>query len=345
MVDPKDNTSGDEWSSPHGLDPMTIMRMASAYWHSCIIHAANHINVFNIIGDKKKDIDTLVKETNTDKRVLDSLLTACVTLGLLEREGNSFSNTLLSRTFLTWSSKFYQGGIVYMFENWYASWGKLLSVVRTGKPAVQMHREYSEEETKNYIMGMHNRALSQSKVLMDMVNLSGKRQFLDVGGGPGTFTIMFCKKYPELRGIVMDLPHTLRITREIIKEYNITDRVSTREGDYNIDPFVMGNDAILLSSMTNQESPERIKSLLKKCFDSMNSKGIIMLQEQLLNPEKTGPQLAALIGVNQCIHTEGGRAYSTTEMEEFMRDIGFVDILSRPMSPPSPFMLITASKP
>jgi precorrin-6B methylase 2 len=338
----KNDNSG--WDLPEGMDPMRVMQVASAYWQSCALHAANRLDIFNLLDGGSKDLDTLTRETESDRRCLGALLSALVTMDFLDRDGDTFTNNQFSQTFLTNSSKFYQGGIVYMFENWYEAWGGLYNTVKTGKPSALMHQAYSDEETRNYMMGMHNRALSQSDVLTGMIDLTGKKQLMDVGCGPATFAVKFCEKYDGLNAVAMDREQNLQIAREIVDQYGMQDRVELRPGDYNTDSLGSGNDAMLLSSMTNQESPENIKSLLKKCYDSMNQDGIIMIQEQLLWADKKGPQLAALIGVNQIINTVGGSSYSTAEMEEILREVGFVDIESRQMAPPSPFIMVSGYK-
>ena len=338
------NQGNGAWDLPDGMDPMRVMQVASGYWQSCVLHAANRLDIFNLLDGQAKDLDTLQKETGADRRCLGALLSALVSIDFLDRDGDVFFNNEFSKTFLTTSSKFYQGGIVYMFENWYEAWGGLYNTVKTGKPSALMHQEYTDEETRDYMMGMHNRALSQSDVLTGMVDLSGKKQLMDVGCGPSTFAIKFCERYDGLNAVAMDRAQNLNIAKEIVDMYQMQDRVELRPGDYNNDDLGNGNDAMLLSSMTNQESPENLKKLLKKCYDSMNKDGVIMIQEQLLNAEKNGPVLAALIGVNQIINTVGGSSYSTTEMEDILTEIGFVDITSRQMDPPSPFILITGYK-
>lgn len=340
--DKKDGEWG--WDLPEGMDPMKVMQVASAYWDSCVLHAANRLNIFSLLDDQSKDLDTLTRETEADRRCLGALLSALVTLGFLDRDGDVFRNSDFGRTFLAESSKFYQGGIVYMFENWYEAWGGLYDVVKTGKPSALMHQTYSDEETRDYMMGMHNRALSQSDVLTSMFDLSGKKQLMDVGCGPATFAVKFCERYPGLNSVAMDREQNLVIAQEIVDMYNMGDRVELRPGDYNSDSLGSGNDAMLLSSMTNQESPENLKKLLRKCYDSMNRDGVIMIQEQLLWGDKKGPKLAALIGVNQIINTVGGSSYSTTEMEDFLREVGFTDIKSEQMAPPSPFIMVSGYK-
>ncbi len=344
MADSWNNDAGDNWEMPNGMDPMRVMRVASAYWDSCVLHAANRLDIFNILGDEAKDLDTLARETESDKRCLGALLSALVAMEFLDREGDTFMNNEFGKTFLLSSSKFYQGGIVGMFENWYEAWGGLYNTVKTGKPSALMHQAYTDEETRDYMMGMHNRALSQSEVLTKMFDLSGKKQLMDVGCGPATFAVKFCERYPGLNAIAMDREQNLKIAREIVEQYGMQDRVKLLPGDYNTDDLGSGNDAMLLSSMTNQESPENIRKLLKKCYDSMNKDGVIMIQEQLLWGDKKGPKLAALIGVNQIINTEAGSSYSTTEMEDILREVGFVDIKSEQMAPPSPFIMVSGYK-
>lgn len=332
------------WDMPAGMDPMRVMQVASAYWDSCTLHAANRLDIFNLLDGQAKDLDTLTKETESDRRCLGALLSALVSMDFLDRDGDTFMNNEFGQTFLVNSSKLYQGGIVYMFENWYEAWGGLYNTVKTGKPSALMHQSYSDEETRNYMMGMHNRALSQADVLTDMFDLSGKKQLMDVGCGPATFAVKFCERYDGLNAIGMDREQNLKIAQEIVDQYDINDRVKLVPGDYNTDSLGEGNDAMLLSSMTNQESPENIKKLLQKCYDSMSKDGVIMIQEQLLWGEKKGPKLAALIGVNQIINTVQGSSYSTTEMEDILREVGFVDIKSEQMAPPSPFIMVSGYK-
>lgn len=337
----KDNGS---WGLPDGMDPMKVMQVASGYWQSCVLHAANRLDIFNLLDGQPKDLDQLAKETESDRRCLGALLSALVSMEFLDRDGDLFMNNQFGQTFLTSSSKFYQGGIVYMFENWYEAWGGLYDTVKSGKPSALMHQAYSDEETYNYMMGMHNRALSQSDVLTSMIDLTGKKKLMDVGCGPATFAVKFCERYEGLNAVAMDREQNLKIAQKIVDEYKMNDRVQLLPGDYNTDSLGSGNDAMLLSSMTNQESPENIKKLLKKCYDSMNKDGVIMIQEQLLHADKKGPQLAALIGVNQVINTVAGTSYSTAEMEAILREVGFVDIKSEQMAPPSPFIMVSGYK-
>jgi hypothetical protein len=270
---------------------------------------------------------------------------ACTAMGFLNRKDDRYSNTSLSSTYLVSGKPFCQNGIVSMFDDWYLPWEDLFDSVRTGKPAIQKPHDISEEATRNYIMGMHHRAVGQARLLADTLNLQGKKQLCDIAGGPGTFTIFLCQKTPGLKGIVFDLPQTLKITREVIRQFGADSQVSTREGNYLSDDFGSGHDVLLFSSMMNQESPDVNRNTFRKAFESMVSGGMLILQEQMLNAEKTGPALSALIGVNQLIHTPAGAAYSDKELRSWLEEVGFRKVEFQPLSQPSPFTVLTAVKP
>ncbi len=342
---PKQKTKRSPKVNPK-LNPMAVAMMSSAYWNSCVLHAAQRFDVFNQIGTSKVTAQQLAEKCSADPRGMEILLIACTSLGLLERKHGHYQNSPLAKTFLVKGSPYYQGGIVSMFEEWYPTWGRLYDAVRTGKPVVEKPHDQGEEAVRTYIMGMHYRGVAQAKLLSQKISLKGRRRLLDVAGGPGTFSIMMCLKNKGLQAVVLDLPQTLRITREIIESFHVPDRVLTQEGNYLLDEiFGKGYDAVLLSSMFNQESPTVIKNIMRKSLAALNPGGLVIVQEQLLNDEKSGPALAALIGVNQLLHTPGGAAYSGEEMAEWMEEVGFVKVQRVPMPSPSPFTVLKGVKP
>ncbi len=328
------------------LDYMAVMRFSSAYWQSSVIHTATSLDIFTKLAGSSATAKELADQCQANCRGMELILIACVGMGLLKKEMERFSNTTLSDTFLVKSSPRFQGGIASMFEEWVPAWAKLKESVITGKQVESKQHDQGDEATRNYIMGLYYRGIPQAKLLGQEVSLAGKKRLLDVGAGPGIFSVILCQMNPGLEADAFDLPQTLNFTKEIIAKYeDIKDVVSTKEGDYLKDDFGKGYDAVLLSSMTNQESPGVIKDILRKSFQSMNSGGLLMIQEQLLDDDKKGPLLACLIGINQLLQTPGGGAYSAKEMAEWAEEIGFRDLHCRPLPDNNPFTLITGVKP
>lgn len=327
------------------LDPMAVMRISSAYWSSSVLHTAVALDVFTQLAQKPATAAELAKGLDVDERGVELILIACVGLGLLDKEGDRYRNTPLADTFLVKGRPRYQGGIAAMFAEWVPAWSQLKRAVVTGRPVVGKQHDHGEEATRAYIMGMLYRGIPQAELLASEVNLAGRKRLLDVGGGPGIFSIIFCQKNKGLEADVMDLPQTLKITGEIIRNYGVEQTVHTRQGDYLQDTFGSGYDAVLLSSMINQEGPRVIEDIFKKAYEAMAPGGILLAQEQLLNESKTGPLLATLIGINQLIHTPEGRAYSAREIADIAAKVGFEKLTYRPLPEPSPFTLVTGYKP
>jgi hypothetical protein len=138
----------------------------------------------------------------------------------------------------------------------------------------------------------------------------------DVGGGPATYSILACKKYPELYATVFDVPETIAIARPIIEAEGLADRISVQEGSWETDDFGQGNDVVLFSNVLH--GPASMAPLkLKKAFASMVSGGLLVVQEFTLNDDKTGPLVPALFNVMV-------GAYSQAELSQVIIDAGFI---------------------
>ncbi|MBI3803355.1 MAG: methyltransferase [Nitrospirae bacterium] len=327
------------------FDPMRVMGISSAYWQSRVLHAGQRFDIFSRLRDRSATAAELAAETESDPRGMEILLITLTSMDLLTRKKERYKNTALTEMFLVKGSPRYQGGIVSMFDSWYDAWGDLYEAVKTGKPVVDKPHDQGPEAVRNYIYGMHYRALAQGDLLAKKINFSGRRQLIDIAGGPGTFCIKFCQRNPELSATVFDLPQTLEVTREIVESFGMTERITLKPGNYLEDSFGKGYDSLLLSSMFNQESPQVIKQIFRKAYEALDSKGMILIQDQMLNRDKTGPMLSALIGVNQLIHTPGGAAYSEKELADWMKEIGFRKIKPVPLPSPSPFTVLLGEKP
>src|SRR3954471_6032439 len=115
--------------------PEPIIRMASAYWTSCVLLTANRLGVVNTIGDGHKSAAALAEALGLSAYPVDNFLDALVSLGYLERRDDGYANSALSRTFLVQSSPAYLGNVLRYSDDLYPIWGKLGETLKTGKPA------------------------------------------------------------------------------------------------------------------------------------------------------------------------------------------------------------------
>src|SRR3569833_2548736 len=94
---------------------MAVMRIASAYWNSSVLHVAQSLDVFTALAGGPAAAEEVAKKCGADERGMELILIACVGLGLLEKREGKFSNGTVAQTFLVKGAPRYQGGIVSMF--------------------------------------------------------------------------------------------------------------------------------------------------------------------------------------------------------------------------------------
>jgi len=308
-----------------------IQQMNHAFWQSAVLHAAYQLDLFTKLANGPLNGAQLAEVCQGNPRGVDVLATACVALGLLEKEEGRYRNSPLADTYLVKGKPEYQGNAIAHAIDLWRPWGRLGEVVRTGQPAPRrtVDPSLAEEVHRHFILAMHANASTRARFLVQALDLTGKRQLLDVGGGPGTYSIALCRANPGLKAIIMDLAPTLPIAREIVADAGLLDRISLRQGDFTKDSYGEENDVVLLSAVLHQEEPASCQAMICRSFESMVPGGLVIVQDTLLNDERTGPIGPALFALNMLINTQGGGAYTAAEIGGWMHNAGFHDITTK----------------
>jgi len=302
-----------------------IERALAGWQPARVLMAANHLDFFTALGEEALAAEEVASRCGTHLRSTQMLLNACVALGILEKEGPRYRNSAEARESLVRGKPTYMGDAIGHQEDLWQPWGKLHEAVRTNQRVVERYSLVEEPKVhRNFILAMHNRAMRVAPLLAEALDLSGRRQLFDAGGGPGTYSMFLVKRYPGLRAIVFDLPQTIEIAREVIAEFGVADLVTTRAGNYFKDDFGQGNDVVLLSAILHSMDPERSEGLLQKAYDSLVAGGLVMVHEGLISDEGTSPLQAVLFSLNMLVNTGEGQSYSAAEIIGLMEAVGFV---------------------
>lgn len=330
------------------VDPSPIFKLSTAYWDSKVILTANRLDIFTILDKGPLSCEELAQQCKSHPRSLGMLLNACVGLELLKKESNgSYSNVPMTQTYLVQGKQGYLGDALKYSDDLFPVWDKLHDSIQQNKPAMSPEIQLGDdpEKTRHFVMGMHNKALGIGRSFAEEQNLTGRRKLLDVGGGPGTHSILLTEKTPGLTSNVMDLPGVLKITKEIICSYGLDNRVKTVEGDYTKDGFPNGNDVVLLAGMLHRETPEMFKTLLKKSYDALLPGGMIILNDLFFeNDNMDSPPFVNMFALTMLLTSAHGTIHSKTSTEKWLSEAGFIQIISKPLPPPMPHLVITAIK-
>jgi predicted O-methyltransferase YrrM len=158
------------------------------------------------------------------------------------------------------------------------------------------------------------------------VGVESARRMLDVGGGSGAYSIAFAQANPALLADILDLSTVEPIARRHIQEAGVADRVHVRAGDLRSGPLGEGYDLVFLSAICHMLDEAGNLDLLRRCFAALAPGGRIVIQDFILEPDKTSPRHAALFALNMLVGTPGGSAYSEPEYAAWLGEAGFEEI-------------------
>lgn len=328
------------------LDPSPLMKLSTAYWDSQTFLTANRIGLFQTLANQSMDTVAIANLLGTKPRPTKLLLKACVALGLLEETEEGFRNSPLSTNFLVPGSKAYIGNAIRYSDNLYKTWGDLESALREDRPPLvpETYLGKNPSVTKDFVYGMHDRALGIGKAMLEIVDLSNYQQLLDIGGGPGTYSALFTMRYPNLRARVLDLPDVASIAEEIVAAMGASDKVTMIPGSYMETKFPSNNDVVLISGVFHRESPHTCQELIHKAEQALQPGGLLIISDVFTDEGGSGPLFATLFGLNMMLTAEDGGVHSDGDVSKWMREAGFVDIQSQSFPPPMPHRIVYGTK-
>jgi 3-hydroxy-5-methyl-1-naphthoate 3-O-methyltransferase len=320
------------------LTPTPLMRLVTGFWSFKTLAAAVELDLFtSLAGGRTITVGELCDRYGLAERPADTLLAACASLGLLTKEpgGKGYRNSPVAEEFLVAGRPYYFGGQVrYCDERTYLPWHRIGEALRTDRPLTwdpdtqdSIFANVDPQMMDLFWEAMYATSIFTARALGEAYDFGAHQRLLDVGGGSGAYPIELCRRFPHLQASVYDLPHVVPIAAEKAKSAGLGDRIATIAGDFFADETLpTGHDVMLLSMILHDWDEPTNRRLLARCHDALPSGGTVVISELLLNPDRTGPPEAALMGMNMLVETVGGRNYSETEYADWLADAGFGSI-------------------
>ncbi len=323
------------------------MDLSTAYWQAQAFLTANRLGLFALLDDGPAAAGAVASRLGTEARGTELLLKALTALGLVTADDGRYANSELSAAFLVPGRPGFMGNAVLYSDNLYDTWGRLEDSLRSGRPAMAPSTYLGDDDktTRDFVYGMHDRALGIGRALVEMVDLGGRAQMLDVGGGPGTYSALFTARNPGLKSRVLDLPHVVAIAEEILESMDAADRVGVLPGDYQTTPFPAGNDVVMISGVFHRERPQTCRSFIERARDALVPGGMLIVSDVFADAGGTGPVFATLFGLNMMLTAPDGGVHADADVAGWMRDAGFSDVQASAFPPPMPHRLVTGTLP
>jgi SAM-dependent methyltransferase len=321
--------------SPTEWTPGDLLELSGHFWKTCALHAGVKLDVFSRIGAEALAAEELARRVNGSADGVARLLNALTAMGLLEKSNGRFACSPSVRALLSQDSPAYLGHIIMHHHHLMESWARLDQSVSSGRPVRERSSVSREEWRESFLMGMFNLAMALAPRMADAVDLSSRRSFLDLGGGPGTYAIHFCLKNPAIRATVFDLPTTRPFAEKTIARFRLSDRIAFVDGNYHDDEIPGRYDVAWLSHILHAEGPHDCLKIIRKAVSTLQPGGMLIIHEFILNDAMDGPEFPALFSLNMLLGTESGRAYSERELRDMLAQAGVQGIRRIPIKTPN----------
>ncbi|MBI4397099.1 MAG: methyltransferase domain-containing protein [Elusimicrobia bacterium] len=337
-------------SGPNLITQMDqLSRLLIGYRGIKTLLVACELDLFRCLGETDGSLPALAKRTGIKSHRLGVILDGLASLGLIRKSARRYRNTVFSRRWLHPESPSSLANTFRYQELLSPAYARLTETVRKGRPKQNLTDLLSQRPdfVGPYIGGMADISKGPAKELARALDLSRARDFLDVGGGPGVYSLTFLSRAPALNCVIMDLPETLRHTRRYVDASPHQRRVALRAGDYHAASF--GEDCfdlVLMSHITHDEGPEQNKRLIRKAFSALRSGGQIVIHDFMTAPDRIRPVFSALFSVHMMTFTRWGRTYSVSDYKAWLENAGFLVRRAVAISPKaaSATMALIASK-
>ena len=125
---------------------------------------------------------------------------------------------------------------------------------------------------------------SQALVAADtlgLVDLSGVKRLMDVGGGTGAFLAAVGAAHPALQMTLFDLPAVVPAARTRFAEAGIGARVTIVPGSFRDDALPQGADAISLVRVLYDHADETVEALLRAVHAALPKGGRVIVSEPM----------------------------------------------------------------
>jgi len=316
-------------------DTTRLQRLVHSYRDAAALMAAVELGLFTQVARGADTEAAVARALDLSAANAERLVTACVALGLLVRDGERVRNASDVARFLVEGEPTYAGPWMLFSKPDWTEWGRLSTHLRRRESVVlgKYAQGFTVEQARKYHEATYSIGMGAARRFVRQVDLAGRRQILDLGGGSGCYCIVAAQRYPQLRAIVLDLPPVVEVTREFIASHGLADRVSALAGDFTRDALPAGSDVVIMASNLPQYSREIVQAVITRAFAALAPGGEMHLIGEMLDAARTGPRDPALWGLAEALWGSTGLAHSVAECQAYFERAGFRDVAAHDFVP------------
>jgi hypothetical protein len=308
-----------------------VRGLIDASWTTQAIAAGCELGLFDALARDRRGASSLALELGADADALARLAKALCTLGLLQHGADgSYALAPEGECLRTDSPQSLHGWARMAGSRLWSNWAQLGGCVRTGRSVAELRggRPFADMDEDARAAEVFNGAMVDltrhvAEAAATILDWSGVRGLVDVGGGSGALAIGVLARHPAMHGVVCDLEHARSSALAAIEAAGLAGRCRFETRDF-FTSLPLDGDVCLLKSVLHNWPDAAAAKILRACANSRAGARVIVIDR--LTPAVTATdevsREVARSDLNMLVGC-GGRERSELEFRALLLSAGF----------------------
>jgi SAM-dependent methyltransferase len=295
---------------------------------------ACELELFDVLNERPLSLEELATRLECQPRSLHFLLQLLVVAGYLRVRGGRYCNRAVARRWLTRSSSLNIAPYILHSPDIVAIWEHLPEVVRTN--AAMVHMPYEDDASlpevqaalERHYAGLASLAMVLGRELVYRAPLpKGATRLLDVGGSHAAYSVLFCRRHPQLRATIVDLAQGIAAGQRTAEATGLGERLDFHCQDIVRDEFpadFAGSfDVACYFHIAHLLPAEINEQLLARVAGCLRPGGVLLYVDQLTDQahfSHLGTAMVQLMALT--VNAIGGTCYPFATVKDWLECAG-----------------------
>ena len=320
------------FAPPTQHDAQRLMQLGTGLMYTAALHPIARLKIADLLAAGPLSVEDLARKTETNPDALYRVLRLLASTGLFaETTGRVFALTPMSELLRDGVPGSMRDMILWCGNEFHFKvWAQMSHSLATGEPAVEkvtgrvcFDAIFGDPEVAyDFNMAMTCFSRNIAPALLDGYDFTGIDTLMDVAGGHGAVLCEVLSRYPQMKGILFDVPNVIEEANCHICSLKMDERCKTVHGDF-FQEVPAGADAYYLQHIIHDWADEpsiKILNNLRKALSGRKN-GKLLLVDNVV-PQNSDPHPSKLLDLEMLL-MPGGRERTEGEWQELLGKAGF----------------------
>lgn len=294
------------------------------------LSAVARLGVADHMGAEPVAIENLAAATGAHAPSLYRVMRMLAGVGVFkESAGKLFSLTAIGEQLKTSAPGSFRYMAIYFGDEWSTrGFENLTHSICTGEDGVtkaygknifEVLADYPEAAGR-FHQAMVNFSGMAAEAVLESYAFFGVGRIADIGGGHGGLLASIMRRYPQMQGVLFDLPEVVAGAHDVGQFEGLENKVQIESGSF-FERAPSGCDAYMLKHILHDWSDNHCRRILSLIREQLPEDGRVLACELIVTDEP-GPAPAKVLDIEMLALTVGGRERTVDEFRELFQSAG-----------------------